>query len=120
MDSSSITSGFKAIGDKMDTQLDKVFSNEYLLLAAALFVAIYASRNRMQLPDWLMGLFKNDIFRVLFLSLLLMINFKKSPHVAVIVAIVFLITMKYINDHEINEKVAAAESFRADIGNGHR
>lgn len=95
--------------------LISVLNNEYLLVSLAIFTTIYASMNRLQLPPYIVKLFKNDIFRILFLSLLLVVNFHKAPHVALVVAIVFIITLNYISHEEARENFTLLETFRSNV-----
>jgi hypothetical protein len=85
--------------------INKYLNNDYVTAALTMFVVVYASQSQVKLPKWLVALFKNDIFRVIYLSLLLMIPFEKSPHVAVLVALVFVITMNFISQLETREQL---------------
>lgn len=80
-----------------------VLNNEYVLIVLGILVTVYASMASVALPSSLKTLFKNDVFRVVFLSLLLMHRFDKSPHIALSVALVFVITMHYIAEDEKRE-----------------
>ncbi len=91
--------------------IDKYLNNEYVTAALTMFVVVYASQSRVELPKWLVSLFKNDIFRVAYLSLLLMIPFEKAPHVAILVALVFIITLKYIGQQETQEHFALLATY---------
>ena len=88
----------------MDT--NNYVNNDYLIATLIIFAIVYASQSQVDLPKWLVSLFKNDIFRIIYLSLLLVIPFDKAPHVAILVAVVFVITMKYIGDAETEENFA--------------
>jgi len=93
--------------DKLRSYVD----NEYLLAAILIFVIVYASRSHVELPNWLVALFKNDIFKVIYLSLILMIPFEKAPHVSIIVAVLFVLILHIINRNEM-EDIVKAESFK--------
>ena len=80
-----------------------VLNNEAVVVGIALLIGLYASMVRVKLPAPIVELFKNNIFRVVFLSLLLIYRFEKAPHVAVIVALVFVLTMYFINQQERRE-----------------
>lgn len=97
--------------------IDKIFDNEYVNATVGLFLIVYASMGNMELPDWLVSLFKNDIFRVLYLSLLLMIPFEKAPSVSILVAIVFVVIMNYISNKSLKEGFAQIEKFKANLKN---
>ena len=92
--------------------------NEYVAVSIALFVALYGiTLSRMQLPEYIKNLFSNNIFRVIFLSLLLIHNFNRAPHVSLAIALVFVLTMHYINEQQIKENFVYLESFRAKLRN---
>jgi len=87
------------------TNLTDILDNEYTTIAVALFLFLYGyTLARIKLPGYIKNLFKNNIFRVLYLSLLLILTFKKAPSVAITVALVFVITMYYLNIDEIEER----------------
>lgn len=71
----------------------------------------------MELPNFLQNLFNNTIFKVVFLSLLIIYSFDKAPHVALIVALVFVLTLEYLNHEEIKETFAYYESFKNQVRN---
>jgi hypothetical protein len=84
----------------IEKKIENVLNNEYLLVSLALFTTVYASMSRVTLPKFLVKLFKNDLFRVFYLSLLLMFNFNKAPHLAIIIAIIFVVTLNFISQEE--------------------
>lgn len=93
-----------------------ILDNDYAVVVLALFLGLYAySLGRMGLPNYIRNLFSNNIFRVVFLSLLLTQNLDKSPHVAVTVALVFVITLHYLGEQEIKENFAYLEAFRNNM-----
>lgn len=90
----------------MDSFKDKVLgvlNNDYVLAVFAVLVTTYIAMARVYLPNFVVELFKNDVFRVVFLSLLLVYRFDKAPHVALIVALVFIVTLDYIARQEAFE-----------------
>jgi len=95
--------------------ISKVLNNEYVVAVMVIFTAIYVSQYRPVLPAWVAKLFKNDIFRIVYLSLLLMIPFEKAPHVSIIVALVFVLTLNYLNRQEMQENFQLLEAFQNDI-----
>tara|TARA_B100001989_G_C24542355_1_gene468412 strand:+ start:1574 stop:1873 length:300 start_codon:yes stop_codon:yes gene_type:complete len=88
-----------------DENSKSMFQNEYFIGAFSIFVLLYLSKIRMPMPDKFSDLFKNDYFRILYLSLFLIIVVKKSPFVSLIVALIFVIGMKQIADKESFENV---------------
>jgi len=59
----------------------------------------------------IINLFKNNIFRCAVLSLLLVYTFDKSPYIAIIVSLVFVITLYYINFQETTENLLYLKYF---------
>lgn len=90
-----------------------ILDNDYVATFLALFVALYGiALSRVKLPDYIRNLFNNNIFRVLFLSLLMIHNFDKRPHVAIAVAMIFVLTMQYIDERETEEAFAYVNNMR--------
>jgi hypothetical protein len=85
-------------------------NNEYLLAVLAIFLSVYGSMSRVTLPKWLVKLFKNDIFRVGYISLLLIVPFDTLPHVAIILALIFVVTLNFINKQESKEQFELFET----------
>ncbi len=96
--------------------MNNLFDNEVVAVLIALFMGLYAlNLGKMKLPDYIKNLFNNTLFRIVFLSLLLVYNFEKSPHVALTVALVFVLTLDYINAQQVKENFAYFEAFRNQI-----
>lgn len=65
--------------------------NDYVFAVLAIIAFAYGRYAAPRLPDWLVTILSNDIFRVLLLSLLLIIRFESRPTVAIIVALSFVV-----------------------------
>lgn len=79
-------------------------SNNWVAVILAFVVALYGlTMARVGLPSYIRNLFSNTIFRILFLSLLLMHNFQRTPHVAIAIALIFVLTLDYLNKQEASE-----------------
>lgn len=92
--------------------VDNILRNDYVAAIIALFVILYGlTLSRVQIPKFIRNLFNNDIFRVIFLSLLLIHNFNRSPHVALAIALIFVITLHFIHVQEIKETFDYYESY---------
>jgi hypothetical protein len=89
--------------------IEELINNQYVIATLTLFLALYGSMSALSLPKWFTNLFKNDIFRVLFLSLLLIVPFESSPRIAIIIALIFVITMNSI-DMEERQNMIKSES----------
>ena len=88
-----------------DENPKSIFHNEYFIGTFSIFALLYLSKIRMPMPDKFSDLFKNDYFRILYLSLFLIIVVKKSPIVSFIIALIFIVGMKQIADEESFENV---------------
>lgn len=86
--------------------------NDYIAIGLAFLVALYGlSMGRVELPSYIRNLFSNTLFRIAFLSLLLIHNFQKAPHVAVAVALIFVLTLDYLNKAEAYENFSMISRF---------
>lgn len=96
--------------------MNNLLNNEFVAVVLALFIVLYAlNLGKMELPCYIRNLFNNTIFKIVFLSLLLIYPFEHSPHVALTVALVFVLTIEYLNNREIKENFAYLESFENQI-----
>lgn len=89
--------------------------NDVTLIVLAFIVALYASSLRVELPEYIVKLFQNDIFRVVYLSLLLIISFKRPPHVAIALALIFVVTLYLLNLQESFANLKQLETFRSQL-----
>lgn len=87
-----------------------ILNNDVVLVIVTLLIGLYAADIRINLPAPIMELFKSNIFRVVFLSLLLIYTFDKTPHVAIIVSLIFVVTMYYVNQQERRENFEYAKA----------
>jgi hypothetical protein len=78
----------------MSETLSEYMGNEYFVGAIGLFAVLYISQCQINLPQYITSMFNNDIFKIIYLSLLLMIPFKMAPHVAITVSIVFVLSAR--------------------------
>lgn len=95
----------------------KVLDNEVVASVLALVIALYAATVGMKtpIPPFIVKLFKNPIFRVAFMSILLIHGFEKTPHVAFAVSLIFVLTLHYINKQEMEENYVMAEGYKAQL-----
>lgn len=98
--------------------VQNILDNEYVAFVIAFLVAIYgAGLSRIEIPGYIRNLFNNNIFRIVFLSLLMIHNFDSTPHVAVAVALIYVLTLTRLNKQEVNENFVHLESFRSYLRN---
>jgi hypothetical protein len=87
-------------------------NNIYVFTIIAILMPTYLiALSRIKLPDYIINLFNNDIFKIVWLSLMLIMGFKKQPHIALIVALIYVITLHYINKQQIKENFEYLEYF---------
>lgn len=82
-----------------------VDNNEYLSTALALFLVIYAAVAAPKLPESVVRLFENDIFKFLVIFLTAY-SAKKNPTIAVIAAVGLMVTLNTLNKYQMNENLA--------------
>lgn len=101
--------------------MSELLDNEWVAVAMSLFIVLYAlNLGRMELPCYIKNLFNNTFFRILFLSLLLVYRFEKAPHVALTVALVFVLTLDYLSAEKTKENFAYLEAFNEELENEER
>lgn len=96
--------------------MDNAINNEFVSILVTLFIVLYAlNLGKVTLPPYVRNLFKNTIFKILFLSLLLIYRFENSPHVALTVAVVFVLVLDFLDANEMKENFAYLESFKSQM-----
>lgn len=102
----------------MELNFRDSYNNTFIAVVVALFVYLYGLRmSRLPLPDYIRTLFTNNIFRVVFLSLLVFYGLRKSPTVSIAIALVFVVTMHYLNEQEMKENFDYMESYYDQLNN---
>jgi len=92
----------------LDTAVNNALNNNYVKGLLTLVTILYASMARPELPQYIANLFDSGLFRVVFCALIVFLA-SKSTMVAILVALVFTVTMNLLNEQKI------AEGFRAGI-----
>lgn len=89
------------------------WNNDEIVMAVIIFASIIyvLSLSKIKLPCSIKNLFNNIIFKMVFLSLIFVYNFEKSPHVALTIALVFIMTLDYLNQEKMYENCAYLKSF---------
>lgn len=77
-----------------------------------LLVVLYASNTQITLSKRVRNLFNNDIFRVIFMSLLVIVGGKAKPHVAISMAIIFVLILHYVDTNQLKEHMSNTLSAR--------
>ena len=76
--------------------------NDYVSSVISLFVILYASLARPQLPECIAVLFDSAVFRVLFLTMLVYMS-NQNLQISIMLALAFTITMNLLNEQKIAE-----------------
>jgi hypothetical protein len=91
--------------------LEILHSNENVKTIMSLFLVLYASLARPDLPNFIRKLFENPIFRILVLSLIVYRG-NKDPQLSLMVAIAFTVTLNLMAEKEVQEGFKQIEAFR--------
>ncbi len=75
----------------------------YVMGSLLILIFMYYRYKDIELSRFATTLFKNDLFRVIFLSLLLTSQFKQSPTSSILMALFFIIIMDRIMTEETDE-----------------
>jgi hypothetical protein len=88
-------------------------TNDELAMSVIIFSSIIyvLSLSNIKLPCSVKNLFDNIIFKMVFLSLIIVYTFEKSPHVALIIALVFVMTLEYLNKEKMYENCEYLKSY---------
>lgn len=85
--------------------VNNALQNPYLKSGLALFLVLYSSMSRPELPSMIMLLFDNAIFRLLVLTLIVFMS-NGDVQVALLVAVAFTVTLNFLNEQKIAEGFA--------------
>lgn len=93
--------------------MNNFIDNQYVSILVILFLVLYGyNLGKMKLPVYIQKLFDNTIFKIVFLSLLLIFNFKNTPHIALVIAFVFVLTLDSLRQQETKENIIFYEAFK--------
>jgi len=96
--------------------MNNLFDNQIISILIVLFLFLYGyNLGKMKLPTYIRKLFDNTIFKIVFLSLLLVFNFKNTPHIALVISIIFVLTLDALNNQETKENIMYYEAFRNQV-----
>lgn len=76
--------------------------NPYVSATLTLFLVLYGALARPDLPDFVMDLFDNALFRMLVLFLIAY-TASNNPQVAILVAVGFTLTMNLLSERKMAE-----------------
>jgi len=81
---------------QLDSTLNQAFANPYFTAVVTIFIVVYGSMAAPNLPDFLANLFDYSLFKMLILTLILLIN-NYNPMVAITMAIAFFISLQTLS-----------------------
>jgi len=81
---------------QLDSVLNQAFANPTFTAVVTLFIVLYAGLAAPDLPDFIADLFDFTLFKMLILTLILLIN-NYSPRVAIITAVAFFISLQTLS-----------------------
>ena len=95
--------------EQVNRVMSTVFENKYSSTIVTVIILLYASLARPKLPNFMVNLFENPIFRVLFLSLIVYKG-NRDPLFSIMIAIAFTVTMNLISQQKFFENFADQSS----------
>ena len=87
----------------------EVFNNKYVSTTITIGLGLYAALLGPNLPNFVKDLFKNTLFRILILFLVI-VRGNKDPKMAIMIAIAFILTLDYVYVKDAKEKFDNIES----------
>ena len=95
--------------EQVNRVMSTVFENQYSSTIVTVIILLYASLARPKLPNFMVKLFENPIFRVLFLSLIVYKG-NRDPVFSIMIAIAFTVTMNLISQQRFFENFGSHDS----------
>jgi len=92
--------------DQVSTLLQSAIKNNYFSGALTVFLILYASLAKPQLPSFIANLFEHPFFRMIVIALIAYIS-TKDLQVAILITVVFTLTMTLLNEQRIAEGFVA-------------
>lgn len=83
-------------------RLTQALQNPYVSATLTLFLVLYGGLAKPDLPDFVMDLFDNALFRVLVLFLIAF-TASKNAQVALLIAVGFTVTMNLLSERKMAE-----------------
>jgi predicted membrane protein len=82
--------------------MQNILDNKYVIGVLTILIFLYAASIRPELPPYIKVLFKNPIFKV-FILFLIVVRGNKDPLFALAIAIAFVTTLTYLNQQQAKE-----------------
>jgi hypothetical protein len=91
----------------VNKNLGWIHTNKYVLPVLSLFLGVYVALARPTLPNFVVKLFENPVFRLVMISYIIYRG-NKDPQLSLMIASAFLITMHMINKQKV-EKMCSSK-----------
>jgi hypothetical protein len=86
----------------VNNNLGWVHKNKYVLPVLSLFLGMYAALARPNLPNFIVKLFENPVFRLVMISYIIYRG-NHDPQLALMIAAAFLVTIHVINKQKLEK-----------------
>lgn len=86
----------------VNENLGWVHTNKYTLPVLSLFLGVYVALARPKLPNFIVKLFENPVFRLVMIAYIIYRG-NQDPQLSLMIAAAFLITMHMINKQKIEK-----------------
>jgi len=96
---------------QMDGALNQAFANQYVTAVVTIIIVVYGSMAAPELPDFLVRLFDFTLFKMLVLTLILLVN-NYSPTVAIVMAVAFFLSLQTLSRYHLRQMAADVLSLR--------
>ena len=91
--------------------MQNILDNPYVIGTLTMFIFLYATTIRPDLPPYIRVLFRNPIFRV-FILFLIVVRGNKNPLFALSIAIAFVTTLTYLGQQQAKEAFASLNNVK--------
>ncbi len=96
--------------------MSNILNNDALVVVVLLTAVLYILfLDNIQVQQYIKKMFDNVLFRILFLSLLLVYIFNKSPCIVIFIALIYVLSYDYIKRNEVKENFIYLEAFKKII-----
>ena len=93
-----------------------ILDNNTLIIIVSLIAVLYILfLDNIQMQLYIKKIFDNTLFRILFLSLLLVYIFNKSSCVIIFIALIYVLSYECIKRNEVNENFIYLEALKKII-----
>lgn len=90
--------------------LSEIFDDKYVSAAITIFIGLYAALLGPELPPVVVNLFKNTLFRI-FVLFLVVVRANKDPKMSIMIAVAFVLTLDYIYTMEAKENFTNVKTY---------